>query len=77
MLANSHSAEISTLDELKSFMQLNTSSGPNMNALYATKDNHIGYVAIGSLPVRRNQQSGLFVKDGTTFEHDWAGLIRK
>jgi len=46
-----------------------------MNALVATKDNHIGYVAIGSLPQTRNHYSGAFIKDGSTFEHDWTGLI--
>lgn len=54
-----------------------TSDGPNMNALYATIDNHIGYTAIGSLPIRRNRDSGNFIKDGTTTEHDWVGLIKK
>ena len=47
-----------------------------MNALIATKDNHIGYVAAGSLPKRKNHYSGIFIKDGTTFDFDWAGLIR-
>ncbi len=47
-----------------------------MNALYATKDNHIGYVAIGSLPKRRNHLSGLYIKDGSTSDHDWIGLIK-
>ena len=32
-----------------------TDYGPNMNILYSTADNHIGYVSIGSLPIRRNQ----------------------
>lgn len=53
-LVNSHSAEIDNIHDLKMFMQFNTSTGPNMNALYATKDNHIGYTAIGTLPIRRN-----------------------
>jgi len=48
-----------------------------MNALIATRDNHIGYTAIGSLPKRRNHYSGGFIKDGSTFEHDWIGLIEK
>jgi penicillin amidase len=48
-----------------------------MNALIATKDNHIGYIAVGSLPIRNNHYSGIFIKDGTTFDHDWKGLIRK
>jgi acyl-homoserine lactone acylase PvdQ len=48
-----------------------------MNAIYATIDNHIGYVAIGSLPMRRNQVSGNFIKDGKVSDHDWVGLIRR
>lgn len=58
-------------------MQLNTSTGPNMNALYSTRDNHIGYIAIGSLPLRKNHESGLFIKDGSTSENDWMGLINR
>lgn len=54
-----------------------TDYGPNMNALYSTKDNHIGYVAIGSVPVRRNPESGNFVKDGSTTKNDWIALIQQ
>jgi acyl-homoserine lactone acylase PvdQ len=49
--------------------------GPNMNFLYATKDNHIGYSSIGTIPLRRNPNSGIYVKDGSTSEHDWIGKI--
>jgi acyl-homoserine lactone acylase PvdQ len=72
----SHSAEVSNFNDLKNYLLQHTDSGPNMNVLIATKDNHIGYVAVGSLPVRKNPYSGILIKDGTTFDHDWKGLIR-
>ncbi len=48
-----------------------------MNALIATNDNHISYISIGTLPKRLNHYSGAFIKDGSTFENDWIGLINK
>lgn len=48
-----------------------------MNALYSTIDNHIGYVAIGSMPVRKNHKTGLFISDGSNSENDWVGLINR
>jgi hypothetical protein len=54
-----------------------TDYGPNMNVLYSTSDKHIGYIAIGSLPVRRNPFSGGFIKDGSTTLHDWIDLIQQ
>jgi acyl-homoserine lactone acylase PvdQ len=46
-----------------------------MNFLYATRDNHIGYSSIGTIPLRRNPNSGIYIKDGSTSEHDWIGKI--
>jgi len=46
-----------------------------MNFIYATNDNHIGYSALGTLPLRRNPTSGVYIKDGSTTEHDWVGKI--
>lgn len=74
-MTNSHSAEVDNFNDLKNILLHHTASGPNMNALIATKDNHIGYVAIGALPMRKNSDSGMFIKDGTTFDHDWKGFI--
>lgn len=30
----------------------------------------------GTMPIRRNQATGNFIKEGSTSEHDWAGLIK-
>ena len=48
-----------------------------MNFIFSTIDNHIGYIAIGSLPMRRNFKSGCFVKDGSASEHDWTGVLKQ
>ena len=29
----------------------------------------------GLQPIRRNNQAGTYIKDGTTTEHDWVGLV--
>lgn len=46
-----------------------------MNLLYSTVDGHIGYQQLGSYPIRKNHQSGMYIKDGTTTAEDWVGLV--
>lgn len=48
---------------------------PLMVVLYSTNDGHIGLQSIGVNPLRRNQLSGMYVKDGTTTVHDWIGMV--
>ena len=48
-----------------------------MNILIASHDNKIGYTSIGPNPLRRKTTYGSFVKDGTTLEYDWIGMVQK
>lgn len=50
--------------------------GPYFNLIYATKDDHIGYVAIGALPIRASPDDGNYIKDGTSSANDWRGLVK-
>lgn len=43
--------------------------------LVITSDNHIITQQSGMYPIRRNVESGNYVKDGTTSEHDWVGIV--
>lgn len=49
---------------------------PNFNLLYFTKDDHIGYVAVGAVPIRANIRDGNYIKDGSNSSNDWIGLIK-
>jgi acyl-homoserine lactone acylase PvdQ len=40
-----------------------------------TSDGHIGYQQLGRYPIRANPESGLFIKDGSTTDHDWRGFV--
>lgn len=53
-----------------------TDYGPPFNLVYITRDNHIGYSSIGVIPIRKNHQAGMYVKDGTNSENDWVGFIK-
>ena len=44
--------------------------------MYSTLDDHIGYQAVGMVPLRRTPHSGMYVKDGTTSKNDWIGSIQ-
>ena len=48
--------------------------GVVLNLIYATIDNHIGYLNIGHLPVR-NDPGNIFILDGTKKENDWVRYI--
>lgn len=41
-----------------------------------TADNHILMQQSGLQPIRHNSDSGNFIKDGTTTDHDWVGVLR-
>ena len=40
-----------------------------------TRDGHIGYQQLGRYPLRANPESSLYIKDGSTTEHDWLGFV--
>jgi penicillin G amidase len=40
-----------------------------------TADNHIAVQQAGLQPIRRNSDSGNYIKDGSTSEHDWVGVV--
>ena len=42
---------------------------------YITKDDHYGAQSIGPSVLRRNPQYGAYVKDGTSSEYDWIGIL--
>lgn len=56
-------------------MQNCTSTYMNLNILAITSDNHIISQQSGLHPIRRNVESGYYLKDGTTTEHDWVGIV--
>jgi penicillin amidase len=58
------------------FIQETTDYLPVLNLIYSTKDDHIGYQAVGVVPIRRNPHSGMYVKDGSLSDHDWVGFIQ-
>lgn len=33
-------------------------------------------MSVGVIPIRKNLHSGMYIKDGTSSENDWVGLIR-
>lgn len=49
--------------------------GPPFNMIYSTKDNHIGYVALCRIPIRRHPHTGMYVQDGSKSQNDWVGFI--
>lgn len=53
-----------------------TDYGPPFNLVYSTRDNHIGYYAIGLIPLRKHPHNGMYVKDGTNSDNDWIGFIQ-
>lgn len=50
--------------------------GPPFNMIYATKDNHIGYVAMGLVPLRRHPHMGMYVQNGSSSDNDWLGFLK-
>jgi penicillin amidase len=73
----SHWAEIDEFNQLVSILKTTSDYAPNMNVLYTTKDDHIGYQVIGRIPLRRNNTYGMYIKDGTVSKFDWIKLISK
>jgi penicillin amidase len=71
----SHLAEFKTLPSLKKFILEDTKFHFNVNAAFITRDGHIGYQQLGRYPIRANPESGLYIKDGTTTDHDWLGFV--
>jgi penicillin amidase len=45
------------------------------NIIAVTIDNHTVMQQSGVHPIRRAVKSGNYIKDGTTTEHDWVGLV--
>lgn len=62
--------------EVLPYLTKYTDYGPAFNLLYSTADDHIGYYAIGVIPLRRHPHSGMYVKDGTQSENDWIGFVQ-
>lgn len=49
---------------------------PQQNIVYADRDGHIGFVAAGRVPVRRQVYArGLLPTPGWTDDYDWVGMI--
>lgn len=69
-------AEVRSFNEMQDLLADYTDYGPPFNFVYITKDNHIGYMSVGVIPIRKNIHSGMYIKDGTSSENDWVGLIR-
>lgn len=49
----------------------------NVNIVYMTIDDHIGYTQLGKYPLRSSDIQAGYIKDGTTTEHDWLGFLPK
>ena len=47
----------------------------NVNIGFLTRDGHIGYQQLGRYPIRANHESALYIKDGSTTDHDWLGFV--
>lgn len=47
----------------------------NVNIVYITIDDHIGYTQLGKYPLRSNSIQAGYIKDGTTTDHDWLGFL--
>lgn len=71
-----HLAEFESHADTINLLHTSTDYGPHFNLLYATADDHIGYYAIGLIPLRRHPHMGMYVKDGTNSDNDWIGFIR-
>jgi penicillin amidase len=48
--------------------------GPSQNVVYADVDGHIGYQAIGKIPIRASGD-GLLPQSGADATHDWIGYV--
>jgi penicillin G amidase len=68
--------EATSLEEVKQFLMYGTSYTPSFSMLAATADNHIFYRQAGVNPIKKNYESGNFIKDGTTSTHDWLGFMK-
>jgi penicillin amidase len=45
-------------------------TAPCLNIVYGTIDKHIGYMAVGRLPVRKYPED-IFIRNGSNSENDW------
>ncbi len=54
-----------------------TEHAMNVNIVYITIDNHIGYTQLGIYPLRSNAIRAGYIKDGTNTEDDWRGFLPK
>ena len=59
------------------FLLNGTEHAMNVNIVYITIDNHIGYNQLGIYPIRSNAIQASYIKDGTTTDHDWLGFLPK
>lgn len=54
-----------------------TEHAMNVNIVYITNDNHIGYTQLGKYPLRNDAHHSSYIKNGTTTDHDWLGFLPK
>ena len=66
---------IDNFEDLREALQNGTKTYFNVNILTATKDNHLFMQQTGVHPIRHNPETGSYIKDGTTTEHDWVGIV--
>jgi len=57
---------MSDLETLLNYLKTGTKYIFNLNVIFMTKDGHIGYQQLGLFPIRKNEYTGNFIKDGTT-----------
>jgi penicillin G amidase len=66
---------ITNFTDLRNYLQYDSQTFYNVNLLCITADNHIVLQQSGLQPIRRNCDSGNYVKNGNTSEHDWVGIV--
>ena len=75
---DSDSAEIPLfdLDSARNWTEFRAAAakwwGPTLNVIYADVEGHIGYQAVGKIPIRPNGLSGIPIADT---QHEWAGYV--
>lgn len=62
-----------SIEEVRDSLRMMT--GPVLNNIFATVDNHIGFMSCGRIPVR-NHPSNAYPLDGTVKDNDWLGFYK-
>jgi penicillin G amidase len=75
LIGLTYSQELDNFEAVKAHFIHSVPETPSLSILVSTVDNHICYVQLGNNPIRPNYDAGSFIKDGTTTEHDWKGLM--